>query len=104
MKKIYLFIKNNILRPSRYSYFVIFSKGGGGGPAKTTLILAVYFYKKVYLQKFVFNVFQLRNRFWTLPDGPLDLLDRYKNLKNIQKIDLLDYSFILDPWPAIIDH
>ena len=27
-------------------------------------------------------VFGLRERFWTLPDGPLDPLDRYKIPKN----------------------
>jgi len=37
-------------------------------------------------------------------DGPLDPLDRYKTQKKKLKIDVLDYFFILDPWPAIIDH
>ena len=30
-----------------------------------------------------FDVFQFQNGFWTLLDGPLDTLDRYKNPKQI---------------------
>ena len=31
------------------------------------------------MKNIIFCVFQLRNGFWTLPGGPLDPLDQYKN-------------------------
>jgi len=46
-------------------------------------------------------VFKLWDRFGTLPDAPLDPLDRYKNQR---KNDFLDIFFVSDPWPAISGH
>ena len=50
-------------------------------------------------------VFKLWDRFWILPDGLLDPLDRYKNpKKKFKKSVFFKVFFILDPWPAMIDH
>ena len=36
-----------------------------------------------------FDVFQLRKRFWILPGGPLDPLNRYKNQKKkVRNVDI----------------
>ena len=44
-------------------------------------------------------VFKLWDRFWTLPDGLLDPLDRYKNLEKDLKKSMCSKFF-----HAIIDH
>ena len=54
------------------------------GPKYHLKIKHVFFGKLHFL-----DVFQLRNGFWTLPDGPLDPLDRYKNPK--KKLNLFDF-------------
>ena len=51
--------------------------------------------KSKFEKKTFFDVFHLRDRFWTLPDGPLDPLDRYKNPKKNSKFS--KFSPQLDP-------
>ena len=41
-----------------------------------------------------FDVFQLRNRFWTLPDAPLDPLDRYKNFEKFRFFAIFWYFLV----------
>ena len=58
-----------------------------------------FFEKSIYLM-----VVKVWDRFWNLPDGHLDPLDRYKIPKRIEHIDFLDSFFIIYPWRAIINH
>ena len=59
---------------------------------------------KIFEKSISLIVFKLWDRFWTLPDGPLEPLDRKKNPKTISKHRFFNDFLILDPGPAIIDH
>ena len=90
--------KNHFETVSLLIFSNFFKKGEGRrGLAKTFLILAVYLYQQVFqfFWRFVLDVFQLWNRFWTSWIGV--------------KIWILFFYFciifsVFDPWPAIIDH
>ena len=59
---------------------------------------------KIWKKNAYLVIFKLWDRFWTLPDGPLDPLDRYKNPKISDIHNFWIIFFIFDPWPAIIKH
>ena len=42
-----------------------------------------------------FDVFQLRNRFWTLREGPLNPLDRYKNFEKCRFFAIFKYFLVV---------
>ena len=62
-----------------------------------------HFFEKIKFSIYLI-IFKLRDRFWTLRDGPLDPLDRYKHPKKMffaKKIIFFSISLINLSWIAL---